>query len=201
MLEFILFVLGGNNISGLYGDWGYHEEAHSWGGFSYAPMMGVRAPTGVKKYVSWWRLRTAAVVWEWLLEAGGSNSVSLLVRWAAIEALNTGSLQRARCPVQLYGSGRWEASDCGGHYSQFREALLQWAEMPKERKREIARVVAVAGLPSWARSPEALSQCAAEIAALHLEDAIAGVEDGEPIRHDRRVKRLAEEARVDVRAF
>lgn len=77
-----------------------------------------------------------------------SSLEAALRLWAAIESKNTGSLQRRECPVELHGSGRWEANDQGGDYAYLRR---RWAN-PVELDPSVFEM--------WGICPEHLAQAA-----------------------------------------
>jgi hypothetical protein len=62
-----------------------------------------------------------------------------LIKWALIEALNTGSFQRAALPITLpdswRGSGRWLAGDHGGWLQHLRDRTVSWCGLPSDQKR------------------------------------------------------------------
>lgn len=60
-------------------------------------------------------------------------------KWAAIEALNTSSVQKAMLPARLLpflrGSGRWHAGDRGGWSALLREAAIEYQRLsPEDRE-------------------------------------------------------------------
>lgn len=146
-----------------------------------------------------WRMEIAASLLE---QRCGEEE---LIRWARIESLNMGSIQRLPCPIKgLRGSGRWYAQDEGGHYALLREEVLFWARRSSQERSTLILLAQDPAVSAQLLRPEQLRAWAEEMRAAReakraAEEALSA--DETPEERHQRLRGLAREGRLSLSAI